>query len=454
MRKLHKISLGIMAGLLMVGTITNIPSYATVSGTNTLVNYNSTNTGVAPTGTNENAHISEDGNLIAWYSNSHNVIPGDPYSSSTASSIYVKNLLTGVTSYANTDTSGTPVHVASARFAMSRTGRYIAYTTINSVVSSPSLSGIGRGHVYLRDMQTGSTTLVDKTSSGTLSNAPDNMMAYASSVSDDGRFVLFDSYANNLLTTNNPANTSIDNYYVKDIMTGQVINPAISNAGVRANSLVGRAYMSCDGAMVAFSTDSTNLTPQDNGNFNAYLVDLRNGQNITNLTHGSNQGVSLVSFSCNARYLVLSSLSTNLTVDSVSGTISHYFRYDRLIDTYALVDKSSLGYISTTKSPASNFDKAMRIVSDDGKVIFRNDDTNMISPAASWTREVYLRNPEAGTTELVPVNSSGTEQNQIGIRDTLEINARGDAVIYSANSTNLVPGITTGATMLVLSKVQ
>lgn len=426
---------------------------AVVPGSNTYANYDSTGS-AASSGGAMRARISEDGKTVAWTSTKHDYIANDPYATSSSPVIYQRNLQTGVTNYVTVDTAGAPVPVTVTNFAMSRTGRYVAYMSkATSIVSSPSVStGTGYNHIYLKDMQQGTTRLVDQSLSGTVGNG-DATSNYGLSVSDDGRFVLFASIAKNLLVSGNPSSGT--HFYVKDMETGQVINPTVSASGQRANASVTRMVASCDGSIMAFGSASTNLTPEDNGNGNVYVVDVRNGYSIKNITHQANQASGIMSISCNGRYLIIPTTATNLTSDAVTGSNVHYYRYDRLTGDFVLVDKSSSGYIASYYVPISGttFGNG-NLVSDDGKVIFMHRDHNMISPAAVNDDEVYMRNPEMNTTELVPVNASGTEQNSVMTSpQTLEISARGNAVMYNTTSTNLLPVTVTGL-KLILSSVE
>lgn len=446
---LQKISLALAVCLVAIGVATSVPLYAVVPGTNTLVSYDATGALADFT----DAHVSEDGNIVMGLSWHHDLIPSDPYSSSTAESLYMRNMQSGSTAYVAVEVTGAPAHVED-RFVMSRTGRYVAFSTKdNNMVTTHTLTTTNRAHLYLRDTLLNTTTLVDQSVSGVPANLPDGGYSYASGVSDDGRFVVFDSISNNLLSSGNPSTIS-NVAYMKDMLTGEVVDVAVSNAGVKSNKGIGRIFSSCDGAIMAFTTDATNLTPQDDSQGNVYVVDVRNGFNITNLTHAANSNVSLVSVSCNGRYLVLASAATNLTSDTVSGTVGHYFRYDRVTHEYVLIDKSTSGYISSSM-PISNQSYSMRIVSDDGKVVFKSSDKNLVSPMALRNYEIYLRNPEANTTELVPINSSGTEQNANGNGSgTIGLNARGNTAIYESWATNLIPGVTANGNKIVLSKVE
>lgn len=421
---------------LVAGALLNVTSYAGVSGDNQVVNYNAAQTS-ASSGGNQKARISEDGNIIMWTSSTKDVIPGDTHTG-PAMRIYKRDMSTGAVSYAAFNTLGDPVSVSDSNFDMSRNGRYVVFsTTARNIVSSPVVpyNSNAVSHVYLADTFTNSISMVDTSISGVQANGSSDG-SYALSVSDDGRFVSFASMATNLLASNNP--TAVNIYiYVKDLQTGMIINPAVSNSGLRSDSVATRAVSSCDGSLLAFNSEATNLTPESSGRGDAYLVDIRNGYKIINLTYSANKSASVFSISCNGRYLVLSSLATNLTNDIVSGTRSHYFRYDRLNSSYELVDQSTNGFISNTYSPVGGYLENSNLVSDDGKVVFFSGEHNMVSPAAT-KYNLYVRNPELGTTEIVTINNTGVEYNAAtGGSSTLSISARGNAVIYNTTATNL-----------------
>jgi len=454
-KKILRFNALVIAIILAVGIIIiNPQTHALILGNNSLINYDTSGTTVAGTG-NQIARVSEDGKIVAWTSQSTNIIPGTP--STLKPVIYQRNIATGVVKHVSLNDTGTPATALDSNFAMSRTGRYIVFQSArNDVVSSPAVtSSSPTYHLYLVDTQLNTTKLVDQSAMGTVANYTSESTE-GLNVSDDGRFVLFRSAANNLLSSGNPTTTNVWNYYVKDMETGAVINPTVSTSGSRANGSIAGAVSNCDGSIIAFNSNSTNLTPQDTGKWNSYIVDIRNGYSIKNLGYTANSDSTALSLSCNGRYMVLNSTATNLTTDIVSGVNSHFFRYDRLTASYELVDKSTSGYISSTQAPKSNTWWSSTLVSDDGKVVFFDKDVNLISPVATKNdKELYVRNPEAGTTELVPINSSGVEQNatSLNISQTVEINAQGTIVLYNTTASNLVPGFTAGDFKLVLSKL-
>ena len=438
----------------------------TITGTNTLLSYNALNTGPSSGASwPATAAIADDDSTVVWFSNASDVVSG--VSGGGCNNLYMRNLKTSTNSLVNVDLSGSPSCVESSGgnggdYGMSSNGRYVAYVSKSTnVVTSPTVPTDNLGNVYLKDTLLGVTTLVNTTPTGALANnGGGTSTPIITGVSDDGRLVVFRSESTNLLSSNNPSNPNYTDYpYIKDMLTGQTINPVSPDGITRANSTPGVVSMSCNGSELVYSSNATNLTPQDNGNTNVYLLDLRNGYHVSNLTYAANSGSGMGngSISCNGRYVLMNSTATNLTSDSVSGSIYHVFRYDRFINTYSLVDKSTSGYIPSTLTATTNANgtafSADRAVSDNGLVVFRDSDHNLVSPAASKNSEIYLRDPDAGTSTLVPINSSGVEQNATGVSGVLGITADGKSIIYDSASTNLVPGVTSG-NYLVLSKIQ
>jgi hypothetical protein len=441
-------------GLISMATILTISAvlwpgqapnaFATINGTNSLVSYDSTNT--SPT-SGDQAASSADGNFVAFESFSPNVIAGD---TNGAKDLFLRNLQTNTTILVDQSTSGiqstSGVFGSPSAFAVSRTGRYVLFTSADKyLISGMTLDGYA--HVYLRDTQQGTTTLIDQTSGGAVGN--DN--GTAASISDDGRLVVFSSRAKNL----GGATDGFARIYMKDLSNNSLQALSRSATGTNANNAASGGYASCDGSIVAIGSSATNLTSTNNGLTSTYVVDLRNGFSITNLTVGANGHTYPVSISCNGRYIVLESKATNLTSDSVSGTVTHVFRYDRLTGHYSLIDQSSDGAIAVDGA-TSLVASPGQFVSDNGLVVFSTYDTNLVSPAASSHYELYLRTPDSNITELVAVNSSGQEQSPgpSSFQHVGSITADGRSLIYASHASNLIPGMSLSTTNILLSKVQ
>jgi Tol biopolymer transport system component len=140
---------------------------------------------------------------------------------------------------------------------ISANGRYVAFAS-----KAKNLSQIDKNDVedvFLRDLKTNRTLLVSRgqgkrgaAGSGDSSNP---------SISGDGRYVAFESYASNLGPSDNSA---IPDVFVRDMRSGRVFLASRStNGGPAANAPSANPSISGDGRYVAFDSRGSNLNPSD-----------------------------------------------------------------------------------------------------------------------------------------------------------------------------------------------
>src|SRR5262249_21104097 len=78
----------------------------------------------------------------------------------------------------------------------------------------------------------------------------------ARSISDDGRYIVFQSTASTLVA--NDTNSSAD-IFRHDMLTGETIRVSVANDGSQSNALSENASISADGNRVLFASDASNL---------------------------------------------------------------------------------------------------------------------------------------------------------------------------------------------------
>jgi len=157
--------------------------------------------------------------------------------------------IAGVVERVSLSTSGTPVPGMTSNGAISDDGRYVAFHT--SVSLSPTDTDAGND-VYVRDRVAGTTTLVSVSSAGVLSNGTDT----DADISDDGRYVVFESNSTNLVA----GDTSTKDIFRHDRTTGETIRISQELDGTKGNGSSRDAIISGDGGTVAFESTATNLT--------------------------------------------------------------------------------------------------------------------------------------------------------------------------------------------------
>ncbi len=189
--------------------------------------------------------ISADGRFVAFASDSSNLVPID---TNGQSDIFVRDLQTGQTALASIASDGTQgnrlVFTQSAP-AISADGRYVAFmTSATNLVPSPTDGAWF--HVYLRDLLTGQTSLVDSDTYGVPLAGEFSFQNPA--ISADGRFVSY---------------TPFSQVLVRDTHSNQTLALSIASDGTVANNLSYSSAMSAGGGFISYSSDATNLVASD-----------------------------------------------------------------------------------------------------------------------------------------------------------------------------------------------
>jgi hypothetical protein len=131
------------------------------------------------------------------------------------------------------------------------------------------------GDVYVRDRQRRTTEVASVGLGGVYGDDSSGISGLA--VSTDGRFVAFDSYADNLV----PGDTNgVPDVFVRDRERRATQRVNVGPGGRQANgftagSFMGRIGMSADGRAVAFDSFASNLVPGDTDNASDVFVHAR-----------------------------------------------------------------------------------------------------------------------------------------------------------------------------------
>ena len=173
--------------------------------------------------------------------------------------------------------------------SLSDDGRYVAFWSASSeiaVVGGPTFAtgnATGAAEVYIYDTLT--HTLKEASGvlgsqgngdSGTLS-LNDEGSSWAPSLSGNGRFVVFQSTANNLVSGVGDANNGVSNIFLYDSRTGTITAVTDANgSSVTGDSI--RPTVSADGKSITFSSDDSDLPGAGggsaNGGWQTYMVSI------------------------------------------------------------------------------------------------------------------------------------------------------------------------------------
>jgi Tol biopolymer transport system component len=134
--------------------------------------------------------------------------------------------------------------------AISANGRFVAFETDADNLGGPI---VGPENIYVRDLERRTTRLVSRQSAAAGGQGGD-ATSQAASISAGGRFVAFDTVADNL----GGPTEGISNVYVYDLAADRV-RLASRDGGAGADESSRRPWISADGRFVAFQTDADNL---------------------------------------------------------------------------------------------------------------------------------------------------------------------------------------------------
>jgi Tol biopolymer transport system component len=128
--------------------------------------------------------------------------------------------------------------------------------------------------VFVHDRNTGQTILVSVNSAG----QKGNWRSYFPAISADGRYVSFGSGASNLV----PGDTNRNPYiFVRDLLTGVTTRVSVSSQGEQANWFSLYSSISPDGQFVAFQSFASNLVGGDtNEQADIFVHDRQTGETV------------------------------------------------------------------------------------------------------------------------------------------------------------------------------
>jgi Tol biopolymer transport system component len=331
--------------------------------------------------------------------------------------VYVRDRSRGQTHLVSKNSAGAPAEGSSSdSVTISQDGRFVAF----SVDADNLPGGIGTEDVYLRDLQTGKTLLVSKTSSGGVLDGDSN----DPSISSAGRFVGFHSDADVL-----PGDDAVGNVYLRDRKTGITRLVSKSSTGDPATGESDLPSLSADGSKVSFQSQANNL-PGPDDQARVFVHNFQTG--TTRLVSKTSDGqvldagslASIGSMSANGGFVVFESDATNLPGDD---TVTDVYLHDLATGTTRLMSKSSAG----TPGDDGSF---LPSVSGNGRFVAFESDAGNLGGGASGFIDVFIHDRETGSTRLISRATSGDAGDADSFYAT--VSADGRFVAFTSRSDN------------------
>jgi hypothetical protein len=213
-----------------------------------------------------------------------------------------------------------------------------------------------------------------------------------SCISPDGRFVAFSSYATNLGPVQTPFTYNV---FLRDRLLGTTELVSINPSGVDGNADSYDPSISADGRFVTFWSYASDLVPGDtDGSADTFLRDRQSGTTeIVSVDPGGvPRGGGLGSITQDGRYILFDSTSADLVPGDTNG-VSDVFLRDRLQSTTVRVSLASDGRQPNMHSVV----ESIRSITPDARVAaFGSLATNLVSDDTNGKNDVYLRDAMGG----------------------------------------------------------
>ena len=316
---------------------------------------------------------------------------------------------------------GTPGNGGVGGSDISDDGRYVAFASTSDNLVPDDVNGTT--DIFVRDTQTGTTTLV----SGGLNGQPANDWAeYAAAISGNGRYVAFTSSASNLV----PDDTNNDrDVFVHDRQTGVTTRASVFAAGREIQGISSGETISDNGRLIAFIVTAFSGMDDEGRWLNgqaAYLHDMQTGKTTRvslQSDGGTNLSVFQVAIAGNGKRVVFSGFGDWIGDGGVSTGI---FVHDR---TSGATVRANLPATGDTLPGATN-----PSISKDGTRVSWESYEPYVPADTNVTGDVYVRDLIADTTTLATANRNGTNAgNSYSTSGRLAANGRYVA-FYSSSS--------------------
>jgi Tol biopolymer transport system component len=307
---------------------------------------------------------------------------------------------------------------------VSTDGRYVVFASdaTNFVTGDNN----GSSDIFVVDRQENRVEIVSVQSDGD----PSNGNSYQPSISGDGRWVAFCSFASNLVGGDDNGRPDTFLYDRQNDAIRRISDAPNTDDG-NGNSC-GQTSLSNDGQFVAFISDASNLVISDTNNVRDVFLYERGTDQVrrVNAPNGQqpNGGSDWPSISSDGRYVAFESVATNLVGGDDNGQ-SDVFVWDRIDADVERASERQDGADNTTGSfrPAISGDSRF--------VVFQADDGLLVANDSNGKTDIFLHVRDGNAIERVSLESDGGQPNDNSTQASISDDGR--YVSFTSAATDL-----------------
>ncbi len=387
--------------------------------------------------------LSAGGRLVAFASHAENLVPND---GNGVRDVFVRDLAAMTNLLVSINGGTNSGNGASLDPVISANGRYVAFSSVAGDLVAGDTNSIQ--DIFVRDLQSGATVRATVAYTGASANSNSSPVL----LSGDGRYLMFRSFAKNLV----PGAFGAECYYIRDmeqgtnfVLTSGATSSLLGGSDMTPNGRfavyscrlgTGSSYVSiwdtqlqklvfsngipAISPQVAIAPDGSRIAWLSNsaGVYSTVLQDVSSGAN-TVIGAASGKDIRL-RFSGDSQWLVFST--------QVQGTNQVYLR-DLLNGTNILVSRSSLDM-----TPAAG-DSDSPAVSPDGRfVVYRSFASSIVAGDTNGSPDIFLFDRTSGGTVLLSCARDGL-RGANSWSGSPDFSADGKTIVFSSWASNLAP---------------
>lgn len=342
--------------------------------------------------------------------------------------IFLRDRHLGETFLVSANYAGEAGNDDSCRPSVSADGRYVAFDSCASNLVPDDTNG--NWDVFIHDLFTNNTVRISVDSLGSQGNGD----SYRPSISGDGRYVSFYSFASNLVSQDNNGCRDV---FVHDMNTGETKAVSLNNLGQTGNNHSDWPNITPDGRYVSFTSYASDLSVGDtNSALDIFVRDLQAGTTqIASISTAGIQGNNNSTWSCisnNGQRVTFYSSASNLVGNDTNNCID-VFVHDFMTGETIRVSRDNEGQ-------QGNGDSYRPYLSPDGNtVLFSSLADNLVPNDLNGKHDIFLHDCQTGQTRIISINNQGIiGDNDSGGLFQTSISSDGRYITFQSWATNLV----------------
>jgi len=337
--------------------------------------------------------IDDSGTYIAYATDATNITDNHVFDTNGVTDVYVIDRSLGLTdpnrtkrvSFGAAGSGNVQATGGSFNPTISGNGQFVVFRSVASNIVLGD--GNNQPDIFIFDRGVGLNARVNISTGGAEANNEDGNSEFT--VSDDGRYIAFESLATNLVTGDTNAKRDI---FIRDRAGNSTCRISLASGGLQANGDSVEPYINGSGDYVVFTSFASNLVTGDtNGQADIFIWERTSGcagtiSRVSVSTDGaqSNGGSARPSVNDGGRYVLYWSVGSNL-VDGDTNGQPDFFVFDRTTEV------TTRANVNASYEQSNGFQNQFASINDDGTLIaYESFGNNLVGGDTNNSSDIFV----------------------------------------------------------------